>query len=145
MNEELRAHVTRVGFDLTLGKTHIAALVWLEELRAVGWDAGKLADTRISNNRQAHRLGFSHFVIGMRGLEDRGLLTHDVQTREQQIAWSRKHPVRRLDNGSLTVPHNPRVWKLTKAGRAVVSLLKESGIYDEYADVLRPVDEQMTA
>ena len=29
VNEALRAHVTRVGFDLSLGKTHIATLVWI--------------------------------------------------------------------------------------------------------------------
>lgn len=42
-NDLLRSHVTRVGFDLTLGKTHIAALVLLNEQRYCEIAAKRLA------------------------------------------------------------------------------------------------------
>lgn len=55
VNEELRQHVTRVGFDLSLGRTHIAALVMLDA---------------------PFQRSFSHFVGGARGLQERGLVWH---------------------------------------------------------------------
>lgn len=109
-NDALRAHVTRVGFDLSLGRTHIAALVFLNECLA----RKCYLDTRTSPIR-----AFSNFSTGSRGLIERGLVTHE--------SWKRA-PGRR-------VPMH-QVWKITKAGRAAITLLREAGIYDEYASAI---------
>lgn len=107
-NPDLRAHVTRVGFDLSLGRTHIAALVWLNEC---------LAQNLYLSTQTSPLRAFSHFATGARGLRERGLVEHD------SIAAHR--PGRRASMR--------RIWKITKAGRAVITLLREAGIYDEYA------------
>lgn len=110
-NEALRAHVTRVGFDLTLGKTHIAALVLLNEsLRRNDWISTQVASV-------GYRRTFSLFVPGVHGLQDRGLVIHNRPER-----GSRK----RLR----------QIWVITKAGKLVIDLLREAGIYQEYADAL---------
>lgn len=103
-NEALRAHVTRTGFDLNLGKTHIAALVYV--------------DTCCKCNQHIHRpYGFGvrdMFVTGVNGLISRGLVWH-------------RDPV-----DSLKTPWN-QIYGLTKAGKLVRGLLKESGLWDEYS------------
>lgn len=108
-NERLRAHVTRVGFDLSLGRTHIAALVLVAE----GW-----AKNRYINTAGTGRNLWSWFVPGVRGCEDRGLTWHN-------------------DPGPVGDKKPPnQIYGLTPAGKLVVALLKEAGIYDEYVDAL---------
>ena len=99
MNEALREHVTRVGFNLTLGKTHVQTLVVL--------------DIALKANRHWHDRGRNLFVPAVQGLERRGLVEHTYPSKSGL-------PVR-------------RIWRITKAGRFVLGLLKESGLYDEYA------------
>lgn len=115
VNEALRSHVTRVGFDLTLGKTHIAALVYLNE----SIKQRRQFDTR---PRFGAPRAFGFFASGARGLGERGLVVHHF-----------KPDVRNKGLG----PH----YTITKAGKLVVDLLKEAGIYQEYADSLQPYVE----
>lgn len=120
-NEQLRAHVTRVGFDLSLGKTHIAALVYLNEcLRQ-----RRYIDTRKTEG--PHARAFSWFATGMHGCIDRGLVIHhyrpttDLPPKERQKAERQGFK---------------RHYTITPAGKLVVSLLQEAGIYEEFADAL---------
>ena len=121
-NDLLRAHVTRVGFDLSLGKTHIASLVYLAEClrqrRYVPTGRDHIASI-------GHRRAFSHFGSGIGGCIERGLVVHhyraDKKGANDGLKWH---------------------YTITPAGKLVVSLLKEAGIYQEYAAALpgaRPV------
>lgn len=111
-NDLLRSHVTRVGFDLSLGKTHIAALVMLNESIK---QRRYISDRGITD--RAVRRAFTHFASGMHGCEERGLVIHHY------------NPARR--NGGLKWHYT-----ITKAGKLVIALLAEAGIYQEYADAL---------
>jgi hypothetical protein len=111
-NDLLRAHVTRVGFDLSLGTTHIAALVYLAEcIRQRRY----IAANRVVD--LSRRRAFSHFASGMAGCMERGLVVHhyDERHRDGGLKWH---------------------YTITKAGRLVIDLLREAGIYQEYADAL---------
>jgi hypothetical protein len=112
-NEALRAYTTSRAFVLDLRKTHIETLVyidWVLELEAAG----------------KHRIDPSFwvrspslFATGAPGLERRGLVEHLWQPAKGEG------------------PTNERpfsdFWRITEAGRLVVGLLKEAGLYDEYA------------
>lgn len=110
MNEDLRAHVTGTAFNLTLGKTHIAALVYLDE------SIRQRAYIRTLGGRNV----LSTFIPAIDGLKHRGLVTHQ---------W-RERPKDR------TKDHLGRYYTITKAGRLVIGLLKEAGIWQEYLDTL---------
>lgn len=114
-NDMLRAHVTGAAFHLTLGKTHIAALVHLEQVIAAEALTGEVS----SWPRPA---GLGNFVSGASGLIARGLVTHTVPL---------KADVSRVPFGEF--------WQITRAGRLVLDLLRESGIWQEYA-VLVPAE-----
>jgi hypothetical protein len=109
-NEELRAHVTSVGFALTLGKTHIASLVQLDRM--------------LAENRHLWARGRDMFIPGVLGLERRGLVVHTMPPPPE---------ARRRKNGTLREVSVRRIWRITRAGRLVLGLLKEAGLYDEYA------------
>lgn len=120
-NKFLREHVTRVGFSLTLAKTHIAALVELAEVYdRKSFDTADI-ETRSFMRTGPHRHVFSHFVSGIRACMDRGLVLHHFN-REKSL------------NGTA---HTRDHYTITAAGSAVITLLKESGLYQEYADSLR--------
>lgn len=112
VNEALRGHVTRVGFDLTLGRTHVAALVALKE----SIEAGHWLNTGTQSV-------FSHFVSGMHGCERRGLIRHHYRQPE----WK---------NGVRSDLPPGEHYTITTAGELVVGLLREAGVYDEYAALL---------
>lgn len=99
-NWEFRDFVTSASFHLTLGKTHIYALIEVAE----GWAKNRRA---LTNN------GF--FIPGLRGLRERGLVWY-------------KDP---LYTGKSTHSELNEIYGLTKAGEAVIVLLKESGLYQE--------------
>ncbi len=120
-NELLRQHVTRVGSDLTLGKTHIAALVYLDQSIKLRTHI----DTRHSS--QWARRSFANFATGMHGCEDRGLVVHHF--RDTRTLPPREKA--RIDAQGMKAHYT-----ITKAGRLVIDLLKEAGIYQEYADAL---------
>lgn len=108
-NEMLRAHVTGTAFQLTLGKTHIAALVHLEEVISAGLTGGEAVRTRKPP-------GLGNFVGGASGLIARGLVTH---------AMPETNDVSGLPFSTF--------WQITPAGRLVLELLRECGIWQEYA------------
>lgn len=115
MNELLHAHVTRVGFDLTLGHTHVAALVALDQ-------------------RLRFRSGFRRNPSGVKdswsaaisGLIHRGLVEHDRDKKR-----------------TITDLSDPRAWRetwrITPAGKLVIGLLKEAGLYEKYAPLVERV------
>jgi hypothetical protein len=115
-NPVLREHVTRVGFDLSLGKTHIAALVWID----------------MENKRRHHiRMNgapWNFFVTGAMGLQARGLVAHTP-------------PPRGCDRDKW---HLGRSFRITPAGRLVRDLLKEAGIWQEY-EAAFPVVESVAS
>lgn len=124
VNDALRNHVTRVGFDLTLGKTHVAALVYIDVMIRASRAQAKVKtgrayiDTRAVvdlNKRRAH----SHFATGTSGLIERGLIVHLYQPAFGQ-----------------RTPAFHRAFKITPAGRFAIGLLREAGLYDEYAACL---------
>lgn len=119
INDALRAHVTRVGFDLTLGKSHIATLVWIDQML-------KQRRHIRTTNAGSYRRAFSNSAVGSHGLQDRGLIEH---TTPDYKGWRAK------GHSTDSYPVN-RIWKITKAGRLVIALLKEAGIYDEYLDAM---------
>jgi hypothetical protein len=118
-NEALRAHVTRVGFDLTLGKSHIATLVWIDQM---------LKHRRHIRTVPSgpYRHAFANSAVGGHGLEDRGLIEH---TMPDYKGWRAK------GRSSDSYPVH-RIWRITKAGRLVIALLKEAGVYQEYLEAL---------
>lgn len=113
-NDLLRSHVTGAAFHLTLGKTHIAALVHLEEVLAFEETCG-LAVSRRGGPRHVH---LGNFVTGASGLVARGLVHHD-------------------DPYGPGVRHDDKpfaeFWQITTAGRLVLQLLREAGVWQEYA------------
>ena len=124
VNEGLRAHVTRVGFDLTLGRTHIAALVWLNEAM------DRYVDTRVSFVSPL-RHAFANHASGLGGCITRGLVLHHFNEEAQ-----RAQKVKPTSEWSAR-PH----YTITRAGELVIELLRECGLYDEYRSAL-PISEE---
>lgn len=119
-NDLLRSHVTRVGFDLSLGRTHIAALVLLNEQMA---QKRYISDRKVTD--LSMRRAFSFFASGIGGCVSRGLVIHHYQPNKRN---------------STLKDH----YTITKAGKLVIDLLRECGIYGEYAAAL-PVAEAESA
>lgn len=120
-NEALRAHVTSARFVLTLGATHIAALVHIERSLRHGKSQNENIRDRSWLDHDpplGHPLrpAFRNSVSGMNGLIARGLAVH---TTPQSANWR---------------PSD--IWTITPAGWAVITLLVEAGIWAEYADAL---------
>lgn len=109
-NDMLRAHVTGTAFHLTLGKTHIAALVHLEEVIGAELTSGQAV-------RRRKPPGLGNFVGGAAGLVARGLVTH----------------VMPLDGEIVNNKPFAEFWQITPAGRLVLALLREAGVWQEYA------------
>lgn len=117
-NEALRAHVTGTAFNLTLGKTHIAALVHLEEKLAADRTTNQeLAAIRAGQPRPPKPVHLGNFTTGAAGLIARGLVVHSyVPPRVDISDWAPS-----------------TIWQITPAGRLVLELLRECGIWQEYA------------
>ena len=103
MNAAFRRTVTQTAFNLALTENQVACLVWLS-----------------TEHRDEHglelRIAFSSMDIGLRSLERRGLV---VQCHPSDH-WGKKGL------------YDDR-WKLTNAGAAVVTLLKEAGLHEDIA------------
>ena len=115
VNQELREYVTRTGFDLRLSKTQIQALVWLDAM------ANHPANNR-TDHREPHPITGSGkwFVVAGDALQRKGL------------AWHRHFRDVKPDARFIhEVPWN-KIWGLTDAGRMVISLLMECGLYADY-------------
>lgn len=131
MNDQFRSHVTDTAFNLTLSKSHIAKLVELAELRAVRWKYDKINHNHRPRDRRQNRYerAFSNTVTGSQGLQERGL-----------IIWNNPSVIiLRSDGKYKYIPDIPpnKIWQITKAGDLVIALLKEAGIYEEYAKYIR--------
>lgn len=139
MNEALRDHVTSAAFVLSLGKTHVAALVRLDlELAAEIHLHTRQRDFADRGHGRLH----SHDVSGRNGLIDRGLIIHVFeQNKHKYIVKPGDKSVYRV--GAVDHDRMPvgQVWNITRAGRLVCDLLKECGLYQEYAGPLLPLIE----
>jgi hypothetical protein len=129
VNPALRAHVTRVGFDLQLAKSHIAALVYLNEIGARRWDFCAVNSPRLRVS--GYGRAFSMFSTGAIGLQIRGLVTHDsAVSYDERVSF---------DGDGIQHLYS-KAWTITRAGRLVIDLLKEAGLYDEFAAELTYTD-----
>lgn len=129
MNELLRSHVQRVGFDLSLTRGQVEVLVFLD---LVGDDAER------SNyrGRQGLTLAISqNFVGAAKGLGRRGLVTHHYDEAELRGRFP-GYPARR--NVALS-----NFYTITSAGYCVLDLLREAGIYEDVERIVCP--ERFTA
>lgn len=119
MNRALREHVTSASFTLVLGSTHIAALVRIDtELRRNKTLLEQLRDGDPDRWREARNgpmgRAFSHNATGMSGVIRRGLVVHTYPTKP-------------------TGENRPdEIWEITDAGRLVIGLLKEAGLWAEF-------------
>lgn len=114
-NALLRSHLTRVGFDLSLGRTHIYALVGLDEAIRRKSDQ----HPRVARSHEDYRVADSLFITGVQGLERRGLVVHHY-TKDKKTGL-----------GLMGLQYH---FSVTRAGRLVIDLLKEAGMYDEYIE-----------
>lgn len=128
MNELFRDHVTSVGFALSLGKTHIAALVDLDHQLRLNLASRRIDyDIHVRGPIRTMPRAFAHFVPGVDGLIRRGLVEHILPAEYQQPGVSTRDL------------RPSRVWRITRAGRIVINLLKESGVYQDFAAHLPPL------
>ena len=117
VNELLREHVLRTGFNLVLTKTQIAALVELDAL--IAREAFHSFDELSPTWRQFHQ----NWISGIHGLERRGLVEHTFHQHKADY------------DPPMTMPVS-LAWKITEAGRLTIALLKEAGIYQHYAGAM---------
>lgn len=121
INESFRDYVTGTTFHLSLGKTHIAALVELEYKLKRNLTFKEQIDA--GEHRRVHVLPrvFRLYVPGMNGLIQRGLVEHILPDEYKRQPKS-------------TLDLRPRkIWRITPVGRLVIKLLQEAGVYQEYA------------
>lgn len=128
-NEQLREHVTSTGFALVLGKTHIATLVELDNMLRRNQSSREEFANGISRRAKAPR-AFTHFVPAIGGLMTRGLVERIIDDAKTSGAYINIKP--------------RRIWRITPAGRLVIKLLQEAGIYEEYAAHLPPIPAKAT-
>lgn len=137
MNEAFRDHVTSTAFVLHLGKTQIAAIVRLDlELAAeISLDYRAVRQSPVAS---LHRCD----VTAIKGLEARGLV---------EYVWPlHEHKYKGPDGIRINSPeylNHPRseVHRLTRAGELVCQLLRECGLYQDYAGPLLPLVEAQKA
>lgn len=136
INIALRQHVMSASFALVLGSTHIAALVRIDtELRRNKSLVEVMRDKDPDKWREArggpHGRAFSHNATGMSGLIRRGLVTHLHQPHsgEPFDKWGNRRP--------------DEIWEITEAGRLVIGLLRESGLWAEYGGEDEPAQPEL--
>lgn len=126
INQALRAHVTSAQFALVLGSTHIAALVQIDYhlRRNVSIDEDLKSNTiedrdspEKRNKDGQHYRAFRHNATGVNGLIRRGLVHHSPPSGESGH-WSKTKP--------------EAIWEITDAGRLVIGLLRESGLWEDF-------------
>lgn len=118
LNGLLRHHVTRVGFDLTLTSQQIDALVQLD----LAMKDGKRRPHVLINGRGP---GPRDNTVGaVDGLIRRGLVIHHYKGPDSGVSQVKRDEYR---------TH----FSITAAGRAVVVLLEEAGLYAEYAKPIK--------
>jgi hypothetical protein len=125
INRALRNHVTSASFTLVLGSTHIAALVWTDHMlrRNRSFEQDRAEGTygeRQPPGQALHPRAFANHATGITGLYRRGLITRLAEPHggEPYEVWGNRTPA--------------EMWEITEAGRLVVGLLKESGLWAEF-------------
>jgi hypothetical protein len=136
LNELLRDHVTSTAFALNLGKTHVAALVRLDLELAAEVHIAHTEARRIAGYGRLH----TNDVNGRKGLIARGLVAH-VYERNAHKYVVKPGDKSRYRIGAVDADRMPigACWNITRAGRLVIELLQECGIYQEYAGPLFPL------
>lgn len=132
INVALRQHVTSASFALVLGSTHIAALVWTDHMlrrnRSLRDDLDEgTYDGRYPHESGPHSRAFRNHATGMNGLVRRGLVIHTRPPQGQ-----------RTDH----IPPSD-IWEITEAGRLVIGLLRESGLWAEYGGQDEPAKPEL--
>jgi hypothetical protein len=137
VNELLRDHVTSAAFILSLGKTHVFALVKLDlELTAeVRLDYAALRSVSGGLNRMD--------MTALQGLERRGLVVRVWEKNKHRYARPATHPMQQGQTvyDTADAPRSA-FYNITRAGRLVIDLLREAGLYAEYAGPLLPLVEE---
>lgn len=139
INPLLREHVTSAAFVLSLGKTHVAALVRLDlELAA----EVRLRPSSLRIGGVPHARLHSHDIPGRDGLVRRGLVAHVYELNKHKYVVKPGDDSRYVV-GVVDLDRMPvgQCWNITRAGRLVADLLKEAGLYQEYAGPLLPLVE----
>ena len=134
-NPFLRDHVTSTAFALSLGKTHVTALVRLDlELAA----EVELDYMQVRGIARAHQMD----VQARNGLVARGLVAH-VSERNAHKYVAKEGDGSHYAPGKVAYDLMPigAKWNITRAGRLVIELLQEAGIYQEYAGPMLPLIE----
>jgi hypothetical protein len=133
VNEALREHVTSAAFVLSLGKTHVAELVRIDlelaaEVRLNYTEIGKL-----------HRCDMQ----ARKGLEVRGLIIHTWEQNKRKYGKPSTNAFAQPGDRTYDYDVIPpsAMWNITRAGLLVCDLLKEAGLYQEYAGSLLPLIE----
>jgi hypothetical protein len=119
VNELLREHVLRTGFSLVLTKTQIAAMVQLD----AAIERGKF----VRRDEMAPTWLAFHgtFIGGVQGLERRGLVRHTFHQNKHKYP---EYPAQHMPASE--------AYEITEAGRLVIGLLREAGIYQHYATAM---------
>lgn len=135
VNQALRNHVTSASFTLVLGSTHIAALVWTDHM--LRRDRSFKEDHEEGIPRSEYDppgvalqpRAFANHATGMSGLFRRGLvvrLTAEPHGGTPYAEWASVKP--------------SETWEITDAGRLVIGLLREAGLWAEYGGGDEAVD-----
>lgn len=120
-NKELHDHVTSAQFLLSIPKTGVEFLHWLRNHEKDPFETPICIGTR-SMSAVYGKGPTSHAVQTGQMLARRGLIvyaTQDMRRRELRIARGKE------------VPHpttNGDLFRLTRAGRAAITLLEEAGL-----------------
>jgi hypothetical protein len=143
MNQALRNHVTSTSFSLSLRAAHIEALVWFDQRLARdlavrdAWRAARekaaeeIAEFGITN-AEACRLSLIDLHYRAPWVADPGQFprawsaSSGALMRRGLVAFDE----RKMLNGNASFADS---WRFTEAGRLVIGLLKEAGIWQEYA------------
>jgi hypothetical protein len=136
-NPVLREHVTSAAFALILGKTHVTALVRLDlELAAeLTLDYGQ-----VRGISRAHQLD----VQARNQLASRGLIVSVWEENKRKWQYQEAGTGRWVTDFDKDPPPGEH-WHITRAGRLVIELLQEAGLYQEQAGPILPLIEARKA
>jgi hypothetical protein len=137
-NPLLRQHATG-GFSLTLGTTHIAVMVHVDDVirRRVPSVMDMIAEpdrSYLIMSSLPTKTPWNHYVPGLRGVIGRGLIMETAAW----VAYKRKHDAYEAKHNR-NFPHQFPTWRMyrfTKAGGMARGLLQESGVWQEFATEL---------
>lgn len=136
MNEQFSAHVTSTAFNLTLSKPMIRALVRQDLIRAHDYC------TKGFQRRPRGQASPDNYIATLHALEDRGLIVwspRPLMFRGENIRPAVKRRMAKHDAVIYEI-QDPDLIKITRPGRLVISLLKEAGIYEDFAKDIRPIE-----